>query len=128
LGTYSGVGPLALLDMGGLMYGIRAVVSNEIAFTWVPAAFLAEQEVAPWAHMPAWIPPEGEFAGFGTIDNSRSVAAGLKYRPLADTAKATIDWWKAQPEERTAQPRAGLAPEREAEVLAAWHARGEESQ
>jgi len=124
LGTYSGVGPLAPLDMGGLLYGIRAVVSNEISFTWVPADFLAEQEVAPWAHMPAWIPPEGEFAGFGAFDNSHSVAAGLKYRPLADTAKATIDWWKAQPEERTAEPRAGLAPEREAEVLAAWHARG----
>jgi 2'-hydroxyisoflavone reductase len=128
LGTYSGVGPLAPLNMGGMLYGIRAVVINEVSFTWVPADFLAEHEVAPWAHMPAWIPPEGEFAGFGAFDNSRSVAAGLKYRPLADTAKATIDWWKAQPEERTAEPRAGLAPEREAEVLAAWHARAEESQ
>ena len=125
LGTYSGVGPFSPLDMGGLLYGIRAVVSNEISFTWVPADFLAEHEVAPWAHMPAWIPPEGEFAGFGSFDNSRSVAAGLKYRPLADTAMATLDWWKAQPAERTAEPRAGISPEREAEVLAAWHAREE---
>jgi len=125
LGTYSAVGPLSPLSMAQLLYGIRAIVSNEISFTWVDAEFLAEHDVAAWAQMPAWMPPVGEYAGFALFDNSRAVAAGLKYRPLADTAKATLDWWKALPQERRAQPKAGLDPEREKEVLAAWHARGE---
>jgi 2'-hydroxyisoflavone reductase len=30
---------------------------------------------------------------------------GLRYRPLADTARATLDWWRAQTQERRAKPR-----------------------
>jgi 2'-hydroxyisoflavone reductase len=126
LGTYSGVGPLAPLSMSELLYGMRAVVSNEISFTWVDADFLAEHEVAPWAHMTAWVPPRGEMAGFAAFDNSRAVGAGLTYRPLAKTARDTLEWWQTLPEERRASPRAGLDPEKEREVLAAWHARSSE--
>ncbi|UCC71848.1 MAG: NAD-dependent epimerase/dehydratase family protein [Gemmatimonadota bacterium] len=123
VGTYSAVGPLAPLSMAELLFGMRAVVSNEICFTWVDADFLAEHEVAPWAHMPAWIPPRDGFQGFSAFDNSRAVGAGLEYRPLAVTAKDTLDWWKTLPEERRASPGAGLDAEREREVLAAWHGR-----
>lgn len=123
VGTYSAVGPFSPLTMAELLYGMRAVVSNEISFTWVDADFLAEHEIAPWRDMTAWIPPLGEMAGFASIDNHRAVAAGLRYRPLAVTAKDTLEWWKTLPEERRANPRAGLAADREREVLAAWHAR-----
>ena len=123
LGTYSAVGPLSRLGMAALLYGIRAVVSNEISFTWVDADFLAEHEVRPWAEMTAWIPPVGEYAGFALFDNSRAVGAGLRYRPLAVTAKDTLDWWGTLPEERRSDPRAGLAREKEEQVLAAWRSR-----
>ena len=122
-GVYSCVGPRSKLTMAELLYGMRAVVSNEISFTWVDADFLAEHEVAPWQHMTAWIPPRDGMQGFGLFDNSKAVAKGLRYRPLAVTARDTIDWWKTLPEEKRSKPRAGLAPEREQEVLAAWHAR-----
>ena len=126
LGTYSAVGPLSRLSMAELLYGMRAVVSNDISFTWVDADFLAEHEVAPWRHMTAWVPSRGEMAGFAMFDNSRAVAAGLTYRPLAVTALDTLEWWKTLPEERTGTPRAGLDPEKEKEVLGAWHARNAE--
>ena len=126
LGTYSAVGPLSRLSMAELLYGMRAVVSNDISFTWVDADFLAEHEVAPWRHMTAWVPSRGEMAGFAMFDNSRAVAAGLTYRPLAVTALDTLEWWKTLPEERTGAPRAGLDSEKEKEVLAAWHARNAE--
>jgi 2'-hydroxyisoflavone reductase len=122
-GTYSGVGPLSKLTMAGMLYGIRAVVSNAVSFTWADADFLAEHQVAPWTELTAWLPPVGEYAGFSMFDNSRAVAAGLEYRPLAVTAKDTLDWWLAQPEARRANPRAGLAAEKEARVLEAWHSR-----
>ncbi len=125
VGTYSAVGPLAPLSMAELLYGMRAVVSNDISFTWVDADFLAEHEVQPWSHMTAWIPPRDGYQGFGAFSNARAVAAGLGYRPLAVTAKDTLDWWKTLPEEGRAAPRAGLEAEREAEVLAAWHARAD---
>jgi 2'-hydroxyisoflavone reductase len=126
IGTYSAVGPLSRLSMGEMLYGIRAVVSNDVSFTWVDADFLAEHEVAPWGEMTAWLPPVGDTAGFAAFDNSRAVAAGLTFTPLAVTAKSTLDWWKAQPEERQASPRAGLAPDKETKVLEAWHARKSE--
>jgi len=122
LGTYSAVGPLSQLTMAGLLYGIRAVTSNlEISFTWVDADFLSEHEVRAWSEMTSWVPPRGEMAGFSSFANARAVAAGLEFRPLALTAKDTLDWWATLPEERTASPRAGLDPEKEKRVLAAWH-------
>jgi 2'-hydroxyisoflavone reductase len=124
LGTFNAVGPLSQLTMAALLYGIRAVTSNvEISFTWVDADFLTEHEVQPWSEMTSWVPPRGEMAGFSSFANSRAVAAGLRFRPLAVTAKDTLDWWATLPEERTASPRAGLAADKEQRVLEAWHAR-----
>jgi 2'-hydroxyisoflavone reductase len=51
------------------------------------------------------------------------VGAGLTFRPLAVTARDTIDWFKTLPADRQSKMLAGLTPEREAQVLAAWHAR-----
>ena len=121
-GVYNTVGPRAHLSMAEMLYGIRAVVSNEIAFTWVPEDFLAEQGVRPWSDMPAWLPREGN-EGYGSVSRDLAIANGLTFRPLAVTAQETLDWWAGLPEERWATPRAGLPPEREREVLAAWHAR-----
>ncbi len=124
LGTYNAVGPLSQLTMAGLLYGIRAVTSNlEISFTWVDADFLQEHEVRAWSEMTSWVPPRGEMAGFSSFSNGRGVTAGLKFRPLAVTARDTLDWWATLPEERRANPRAGLDPEKEKRVLAAWHER-----
>ena len=89
--------------------------------TWVPADFLEAQKVSAWQDMPAWIPPTGEYAGFGLRSTGKAQAAGLKYRPLQETVDDTLQWWSQLPEARRASPKAGLAPEREAAVLQAWH-------
>jgi 2'-hydroxyisoflavone reductase len=73
--------------------------------------------------MPVWVPSSGETAGFARISNARAVKAGLTFLPMVETAKATLDWFSTQPAERRAKLRAGLTPEREATVLAAWKLR-----
>lgn len=123
LGTFNGVGPRSKMSMAEMLYGLRATVDNDISFTWVDADFLEKHEVQAWSHMTVWIPPVGEYAGHAETSIARALAAGLSFRPLADTARDTLAWWNALPEERRAQPRAGLPAEREREVLAAWHAR-----
>lgn len=95
--------------------------------TWVPADFLEAQKVGAWQDMPAWIPPTGEYAGFGRRSTERAQAAGLSCRPLQATVDDTLQWWLSLPVERRAKPKAGIAPAREAEVLAAWHARNASS-
>jgi 2'-hydroxyisoflavone reductase len=124
LGTFAAVGPRSRLGMGELLAGMRAVVSNEISFTWIDADALEELGVQAWSEMTAWVPARGETAGSAMFSNARAVAAGLTYRPLAVTAKDTLDWWATLPAERRAKPRAGLAAEKEREVLAKWHASG----
>ena len=56
------------------------------------------------------------------------MAAGLTFRPLAVTAKDTLEWHKTRPaEEQKATLEgaiAGIPPAKEAEVLAAWKAKG----
>jgi 2'-hydroxyisoflavone reductase len=55
----------------------------------------------------------------------RALAKGLTFRSLGETTRQTLAWFKSLPQDRQSKPRAGLTPEREAEVLAAWHkARG----
>jgi 2'-hydroxyisoflavone reductase len=88
--------------------------------TWVPAEFLEQQGVAPWGDMPVWLPAPGDSGGFGRLSTARARAAGLSYRTLQDTVGDTLAWWNAQPDERREKLRAGISPEREAAVLAAW--------
>ena len=56
-----------------------------------------------------------------------AVAKGLTFRPLAVTAKDTLDWHAARPaaeQQALADGKiAGMAAEREAAVLAAWKAK-----
>lgn len=68
--------------------------------------------------MPVWIPGEGETSGFYRRDIARAIAAGLTYRPLPLTAADTLAWFRTLPSERQTKLRAGIAPERETEVLA----------
>jgi 2'-hydroxyisoflavone reductase len=119
-GTFNATGPAHPLTMAEMLYGIKAVTTAGAQFRWVPAEFLEAQKIGPWMDMPVWIPPVGEYAGFGSRSIKRALDAGLTFRPLADTAQATLEWYETVSAERKAKPRAGLSAEREAEALAAW--------
>jgi 2'-hydroxyisoflavone reductase len=119
-GTFNAIGPAQPLTMAEMLYGIKAVTTAGAQFTWVPATFLEAQKVGPWSDMPVWIPPVGEYAGFGSRSIKKALAAGLTFRTLADTAAATLAYHQSRDAERNSKFRAGLKPEREAEVLAAW--------
>jgi len=125
-GLFNATGPGSPLSMAEMLYGIRAVTSAAVSFTWVEAGFLAANEVYAWQHMTTWVPPSEGYEGFSRVDCSRAIKSGLRFRPLAETARDTLDWWNGLPEERRSEPRAGLPAEKETEVLAAWHARPSE--
>jgi 2'-hydroxyisoflavone reductase len=133
-GIYNTVGPGSPLTMAELLYGMRAVTTSPVRFTWVPADFLAEMEVAAMTDLPIWFPPRDDYPtpapfepgakGFHQISGQRAIAAGLTFRPLAETARSIIDEYLARDEDWAATPRRfGLSLEREAEVLAAWRER-----
>lgn len=122
MGTFNATGPKSPTNIAEMLYGIKAVTSSDAKFTFVPAEFLAQRQVRAWSDMPVWQPAQGRTAGFMSIDCRKAYAAGLTCRPLADTAKATLDWYKTRPAAEQERARAGIAPEKEKAVLAAWHA------
>jgi 2'-hydroxyisoflavone reductase len=121
-GVFNAVGPRTVCGIGELLYGIKACYANDAQFTWVPEPFLTANKVRSWAEMPVW-----SFTGASTVAFSTSViekakAAGLTFRPLATTVRDAMTWYHARPAAEQERLRAGIASEREKEVLAAWHA------
>jgi 2'-hydroxyisoflavone reductase len=123
MGEFNVVGPRTPRPMAELLYGIRAVTTTEASFTWVDREFLVERGVRPYAEMPVWRPPVDGNEGFARFDLTPEVEAGLTFRPLAATARDTLEYHYSRPASRQAELRAGLSAEREREILAEWHAR-----
>ncbi len=122
-GAFNCVGPANPRPMAELLYGIRAVTTAETTFTWVDTDFLLARDVLPYREMPVWMPPRDGREGFARFDLTNEVAHGLTFRSLADTTSATLAFHFSRPAERQAALRAGISAEREAQVLAEWHAR-----
>jgi len=126
LGLYNAVGPQHPMTIAEMLYGVKAVTTAGARFTWVPWDFLQQQNVRPWRHMTVWQPPYGRTAGYQRRKAEKAVAAGLTFRPIAVTAKDTLDWHRTRPEEeqlRTLRGEInGIGLEMEARVLTAWHA------
>ena len=116
-GIYNGVGLASVPSMAEMLYGIRAVTTRPVKFTWVPIQFLREHEVQPYTDMPIWLPDDPLMA----VDNSPAIASGLSFRPLAVTVADTLAWYKTLPAKRQAELRIGIKPEREKMVLQTWH-------
>src|SRR5690606_18963872 len=119
-GTFNAVGPGYPLTMDAMLHGCQAVTSTPLQLTHVDPEFLEAQGV----ELPIWVPRNrGPYAGYGPVSNARAVAAGLTFRPLANTVADLLAWYRSLPAERQAKPRAGIDRQREAELLRAWHAR-----
>ncbi len=128
-GTYNATGPDEPLTISRLLDVCRDVSQSDARFTWVDEDFLAEHEVGAWIELPLWIPEsDPDMVGFADVDCSKAIAAGLTFRDLAATVHDTLIWnatrsGQADAPSRAIHPPAGLAPEREAELLRAWHNR-----
>ena len=122
-GHFNAVTPAGALTMGGMIDTCKRVAGADTRFTWIDEDFLAsvlkpeEMNFAPWG------PMRGKEAGASLTGISRSIAEGLRSRPLDQTVRDTLAWHASRPAERQAQLRSGLSPEREAQLLAAWRAR-----
>ena len=114
-GTFNATGAAGSLTFGELLETCKQVSGSEANIQWASAEFLAQNKVAPWSDLPAWLPDDGEDAGFAHVDVSKAIAAGLTFRPLAETVRDTLAWAAARPADH--EWRAGLTPERERELL-----------
>lgn len=115
-GVYNATGPDYGLTMGEVLETCRQITGSDAVIHWASAEFLARQEVAPWSQMPLWIPnTDGEYDGFSATNVQKAIAAGLTFRPLAETVQDTLAWLGTRDEGWSW--RAGISREREAELL-----------
>jgi 2'-hydroxyisoflavone reductase len=124
-GTFNAISPKGGWNMVEMLAGIKGAFDTDARFTWVDTEFLEQHEVAPWTHLPVWIPAKDEYAAFHLVSTAKAVAAGLKFRPLADTARDTVAWCNEEkgPGYEFGDKGAGISSQREAELLRAWHTR-----
>src|SRR5215467_1559761 len=120
-GAFNAVGPKTKLGMGHMLDEIKKTTNSDARFTWVDDEFLKSQKIID--DIPIWTSIHGPEIGYSTMNISQAVRYGLTFRPLADTTRATLEWFRKQTPERQSKMRAGITAAREAEVLAAWHAR-----
>jgi nucleoside-diphosphate-sugar epimerase len=111
-------------SIGALLGACHATAAaTGTTLTWVAPDAIAAAGFEPWTELPIWLPADHEYAGMHDSDVERAHAAGLRCRPLADTVRDTWAWLSglpAPPPLRAGAMPAGLAPEREREVLHAW--------
>jgi 2'-hydroxyisoflavone reductase len=126
VGVYNATGPEKELSMKSFVEGVRKGAGSDVSFTWVANDFLESKGIHD--QFPLYAQPTGESAGFHRASISRALAKGLKFRPVSDTAKATLDWYKSLPvvNQGRVAPQFALRPNEEAwlvvekRVLESW--------
>jgi 2'-hydroxyisoflavone reductase len=94
--------------------------------TWVPEDFLAAHWKAEelgllGSGLTPWLPGKGETAGGSLSATDAARKTGLRPRPLEETVRDTLAWFRTLPAERQAKLRAGLDAQKEADTLHLWH-------
>jgi 2'-hydroxyisoflavone reductase len=116
-GIYNVTGPDYALTLSNILETSKQVSGSDAHVRWAPVDLLKQHNVGEWIDMPVWVPDTEENQGFSRIDVSKAINAGLKFRPLEETVRDTLEWAQTRPADH--QWKAGLTTEREAEVLAA---------
>ncbi len=122
-GVFNLTGPAQSLTMGEFLARAREVLEPAAALHWVGEQYLLDQGVAPWSDLPVWL-PRAE-AGLHRTRIQRALDTGLHCRTLEQTLNDTAQWLSsaaAPPASAPTRPPPGLAPEREAALLAGWAA------
>lgn len=108
-GIFNAAGPAAPVSWEQVLETISPMAKEPVRLHWATAEVLTQLEI----DLPLVSPgrPSRHFV------NAASQKAGLRYRPLAETATATLEWWRAQPESRRAKAEGWPTPEKEREAI-----------
>lgn len=116
-GRYNLCNPPGAVTMGALLETSKRLSQSDARFRWADLKFLETEKLLDSGELPIWSPTTGEYAGAALISSARAVAKGLRFRDLETTVRDTLAWHEQRPAEQKQKLRAGLTPEREAELL-----------
>jgi 2'-hydroxyisoflavone reductase len=117
VGVMNATGPKGGLPVGKMLEACKEAAKSDATFTWAPDEFLDANRISGWSDLPVWISPRQPGGGLTALSVGRAVAAGLVFRSPVETARDTLEWYRAT-------KRKGNFPmtrEREGAALAALH-------
>jgi 2'-hydroxyisoflavone reductase len=120
VGVFNAVGGEKPHEWGKVIDACVKAGGRKATPIYLSNAFLQTQQV----DFPIWTPFEGPYKGLHTWSNAKAVAAGLRFRPLEETVRDTLAWFKGQ--EGLAKGRTRLTgPDAaaEARLLDAWRSK-----
>jgi nucleoside-diphosphate-sugar epimerase len=123
-GVFNVAGPGEPLTMGALLDECKRITGSDAELTWVDDAFLLGHGVLPYTELPLWVPELD--GGYPFVDAARAVAAGLTFRPVAETIRDVLAWDAGYDADTAnsfglSRTPAGMLPARERTLLAEWH-------
>lgn len=116
-GIVNTVGPAAPATLRTLFDACAAAGGVPSRLVPIDLATLKERGVEEWSDLPVWAGRDADTEGLTSVDPSHAITLGLRHRPLEQTIADTLRW--AQHERGDEPLKAGLTPEREAELLTA---------
>jgi 2'-hydroxyisoflavone reductase len=111
-GVYNTVGPDYSLKLGQFLATCQQVTGSNATFTWIPGQILESQGIQHWQELPLWLPPTMQNT-FPCLSNSKALANGLRFRPLAETIRDIWQWDQVEQLEYAS----GLSRDKETAIL-----------
>lgn len=127
-GIYNGAGPGFEMTTHAFVHGIHACFNSPVSYTEIDDFnFLQENNLIG---IQPWVIQLPEYAGMSKSSNQKAIRAGLQFRPLAETVRATHAWWysEAVSQERRDNILSGEQSlmQREGAILSKWKTRDKE--
>jgi nucleoside-diphosphate-sugar epimerase len=104
------------LGFGRFLDEARRALGSHPSLAWVPSEQLLAAGVEEWMGVPLWI-ASADWEAVNKVDVSKAIAAGLSFRPLAETVRDTLAWDRNRGEDESRAEGVGLDPMRERELF-----------
>ncbi len=121
-GAFNATGPASELSMKSFADACVKGVAAAASPVFVSNEFLQARRLSH-AQFPLYAPPSGETAGFHRTSIKKALAAGIKFRPVDETAKASYEWYQSLPPDVQKSVVRLMDRDKEAELLKAWRER-----
>ncbi len=121
-GYYNLVGPAVKMTYKEMITGAKQALNSQVDIVWVPPEFILEDaKLEPFIQIPYWIPIKSDpEPGFYQINNSKALAAGLKFTRYAKTVLRSYDSFKAKRFIPESESIFGISDSKEAEIIKMW--------
>ncbi len=116
-GVFNVTGPAGRLTFGEFLPLAQEALASDVRFHHVSDEFLRRQGVDEFMGLPLWLNSEAA-ESFMTFSIERALAAGLRFRTLPQTIRATNAWARANSD---GPKQADLPAELEKTLLEAWN-------